>query len=129
MSNQSVQTVGTSNDKFKVALAVVATIAGVVGFFILKGQNKPALMCAGALVAGLAIAVLLLWTSTTGRDFLGFAKESVRETKKVVWPTGKEARQITAVVFGFVLVMAVFLWGTDKILEFLMYDVILGWKQ
>jgi preprotein translocase subunit SecE len=28
-----------------------------------------------------------------------------------------------------VLVMAIFLWGTDKILEFLMYDVILGWKQ
>jgi preprotein translocase subunit SecE len=129
MSNQSVQTVSTSNDKFKVALAVVATIAGVVGFFVLKGQNKPALVAAGALVAGLAIAVLLLWTSATGRDFLGFAKESVRETKKVVWPTGKEARQITLVVFGFVLVMAMFLWGTDKILEFLLYDVILGWKQ
>jgi len=129
MSNQSVQTVSTSNDKFKVALAVVATIAGVVGFFILKGQNKPALMCAGALVAGLVVAVLLLWTSATGRDFLSFAKESVRETKKVVWPTRKEATQITLVVFGFVLVMAIFLWGTDKILEVLMYDVILGWKQ
>jgi preprotein translocase subunit SecE len=129
MSNQSVQTVSTSNDKFKVALAVVATIAGVVGFFYLKGQNKPALMCAGALVAGLVFSVLLLWTSATGRDFLGFAKESVRETKKVVWPTRKEATQITMVVFGFVLVMAIFLWGTDKILEFLMYDVILGWKQ
>jgi preprotein translocase subunit SecE len=129
MSNQSVQTVSTSNDKFKVALAVVATIAGVVGFFVLKGQNKPALVAAGALVAGLAIAVLLLWTSATGRDFLGFAKESVRETKKVVWPTRKEATQITGIVFAFVLVMAIFLWGTDKILEFLLYDVILGWKQ
>jgi preprotein translocase subunit SecE len=129
MSNQSVQTVSTSNDKFKVALAVVATIAGVVGFFILKGQNKPAMVASGALVAGLAIAVLLLWTSTTGRDFLGFAKESVRETKKVVWPTRKEATQITGIVFAFVLVMAIFLWGTDKILEFLLYDVILGWKQ
>jgi len=129
MSNQSVQTVSTSNDKFKVALAVVATIAGVVGFFYLKSQNKPGFMCAGALVAGLAIAVLLLWTSATGRDFLNFAKESVRETKKVVWPTRKEATQITLVVFGFVMVMAIFLWGTDKILEFLMYDVILGWKQ
>jgi preprotein translocase subunit SecE len=129
MSNQSVQTVSTSNDKFKVALAVVATIAGVVGFFVLKGQNKPALVAAGALVAGLAIAVLLLWTSTTGRDFLGFAKESVRETKKVVWPTRKEATQITGIVFAFVLIMAIFLWGTDKILEFLLYDVILGWKQ
>ncbi len=129
MSNQSVQTVSTSNDKFKVALAVVATIAGVIGFFYLKGQNKPALMCAGALVAGLAFAVLLLWTSATGRDFLNFAKEAVRETKKVVWPTRKEATQITLIVFAFVLVMAIFLWGTDKILEFLLYDVILGWKQ
>ncbi|WP_332879228.1 preprotein translocase subunit SecE [Massilia sp. S19_KUP03_FR1] len=129
MSNQSVQTVSTSNDKFKVVLAAVAMIAGVVGFFYLKGQNKPALMCAGALVAGLVIALLLLWASATGRDFLNFAKEAVRETKKVVWPTRKEATQITLVVFGFVLVMALFLWGTDKLLEFLLYDVILGWKQ
>jgi|SRR3954470_24128718 preprotein translocase subunit SecE len=129
MSNQSVQTVSTSNDKFKVVLAAVAMIAGVVGFFYLKGQNKPALMCAGALVAGLVIALLFLWASATGRDFLNFAKESVRETKKVVWPTRKEATQITLVVFGFVLVMAMFLWGTDKLLEFLLYDVILGWKQ
>lgn len=128
MSNQSVQTVSTSNDKFKVALAIVAAIAGVVGFFYLKGQNKPALMCAGALVAGLAISVLILWTSTTGREFLSFAKEAVRETKKVVWPTRKEATQITMIVFAFVLVMALFLWGTDKVLEFLLYDLILGWK-
>lgn len=129
MSNQSVQTVSTSNDKFKVALAVVATIAGVVGFFYLKGQNKPALVAAGALVAGLVFAVLLLWTSTTGRDFLNFAKESVRETKKVVWPTRREATQITGIVFAFVVVTAIFLWGTDKILEFLLYDLILGWKS
>jgi preprotein translocase subunit SecE len=129
MSNQSVQTVSTSNDKFKVVLAAVAMIAGVVGFFYLKGQNKPALMCAGALVAGLVIALLLLWASATGRDFLNFAKEAVRETKKVVWPTRKEATQITLVVFGFVLVMALFLWGTDKLLEFVLYDMILGWKN
>ena len=129
MSNQSVQTVSTSStDKIKVALAVVAAIAGVVGFFYLKGQNKPALMCAGALVAGLVFAVLLLWTSTSGRDFLNFAKEAVRETKKVVWPTRKEATQITGIVFAFVIVMALFLWGTDKILQFLLYDLILGWK-
>lgn len=128
MSNQSVQTVSTSNDKFKVVLAVVAAIAGVVGFFYLKGQNKPALMCAGALVAGLAFAVLLLWTSASGRDFLNFAKEAVRETKKVVWPTRKEATQITGIVFAFVIVMALFLWGTDKILQFVLYDLILGWK-
>jgi preprotein translocase subunit SecE len=77
----------------------------------------------------LAFAVLLLWTSTTGREFLNFAKEAVRETKKVVWPTRREATQITGIVFAFVLVMALFLWGTDKTLEFLLYDVILGIRK
>ena len=127
MSNQSVQTVSTSNDKIKVALAIVVAIAGVIGFYYLS--DKPALVRAGALVAGLAFAVLILWTSSTGRDFLNYAKESVRETKKVVWPTRREATQITGIVFAFVLVMAVFLWGTDKTLEFLLYDVILGIRK
>ncbi|TFW25548.1 preprotein translocase subunit SecE [Duganella callida] len=127
MSNQTVQTVSTSNDKIKVALAIVVAIAGVVGFYYLS--DKPALVRAGALVAGLAFAVLILWTSATGRDFLNFAKEAVRETKKVVWPTRREAMQITGIVFAFVLVMAIFLWGTDKTLEFLLYDVILGIRK
>lgn len=128
MSNQSVQTVSTSNDKIKVALAVVAAIAGLVGFFYLKSQNKPALMCVGALVAGLAFAVLLLWTSGSGRDFLNFAKEAVRETKKVVWPSRKEATQITGIVFVFVFIMALFLWSTDQVLQYVLYDLILGWR-
>ncbi|MEV4779623.1 preprotein translocase subunit SecE [Burkholderia sp. LMU1-1-1.1] len=127
MSNQSVQTVSTSNDKIKVVLAIAVAIAGVVGFYYLS--DKPALVRAGALVAGLAFAVLLLWTSSTGRDFLNFAKEAVRETKKVVWPTRREATQITGIVFAFVLVMALFLWGTDKTLEFLLYDLILGIRK
>jgi preprotein translocase subunit SecE len=98
-----------------------------VGFYLLAGQST--LVRTGALLAGLVVAIGLLWTSLSGQGFLAFAKESVRETKKVVWPTRKEAMQITAVVFGFVLMMAIFLWGTDKILEFLLYDLILGWKR
>ena len=102
-------------------------IAGVVGFYFLS--DKSTVVRAGALVAGLVVAVVIAWTSTPGREFLGFAKEAVREAKKVVWPTRKEALQITAIVFAFVLVMAIFLWGTDKLLEFLLYDLILGWKR
>jgi preprotein translocase subunit SecE len=127
MSNLPVQTVSTSGDKFKVVLAVVAALAGVVAFYVLAGQSS--LVRAGALVAGLVVAIVLAWTSEAGQGFIGFARESVRETKKVVWPTRKEAMQVTAVVFGFVLVMAIFLWGTDKFLEFMLYDVILGWKK
>jgi len=53
----------------------------------------------------------------------------VREVKKVVWPTRKEALQMTAYVFAFVVVMALFLWLTDKTLEWVLYDLILGWKR
>jgi preprotein translocase subunit SecE len=126
MSNQSVQTVTTSADKAKMTLAVCAVIAGVVGFYMLAGQTT--LVRAAALVAGLLLAVAFAWTSHSGRSFVSFAGEAVRETKKVVWPTRREAMQITGVVFGFVLVMAVFLWGTDKLLEVIFYDLILRWR-
>ncbi|GAA4032721.1 preprotein translocase subunit SecE [Actimicrobium antarcticum] len=127
MSNQPVQTVSASSDKLKVALAICAVIAGVVGFYVLA--DKSGMVRASALVCGLLVAIAIAWSSTPGKDFLNFASEAVRETKKVVWPTRKEAMQITAIVFCFVLVMALFLWGTDKLLEFLLYDVILGWKK
>jgi preprotein translocase subunit SecE len=127
MSNQSIQTVSTSNDKIKLALAGLALVGGVVGFYFLS--DKGTLIRIIPLLLGLALAVGLAWTSSTGREFLSFAKEAVRETKKVVWPTRKEATQITLIVFAFVLVMAIFLWGTDQFLEFMLYDIILGWKK
>ena len=51
------------------------------------------------------------------------------ELKKVVWPTRKETVQTTAAVFAFVVVMALFLWVSDKTLEWVLYDLILGWKK
>lgn len=126
MSNQPVHTVTTSADKAKIGLAVCAAIAGVVGFYLLAGQTT--LIRASALIIGLVLAVAFAWTSQSGRDFIGFAGEAVRETKKVVWPTRKEATQITGIVFGFVLIMALFLWGTDKLLEVVLYDLILRWR-
>ncbi len=126
MSNQSVQTVTTSADKAKLALAALAVAAGVIGFYALAGQT--ALLRAAALVGGLLLAVVFAWTSQMGRDFVDFARESVRETKKVVWPSRKEATQITGVVFGFVVLMAIFLWGVDKLLEVILCGFILGWR-
>jgi preprotein translocase subunit SecE len=32
------------------------------------------------------------------------------------------------VVFGFVLVMAIFLWVCDKSIEWVIFSAILGWK-
>lgn len=127
MSNHPVQTVGASVDKIKVVLAALVAIAGVVGFYVLS--DKPTIVRAAALVGGLLVAIAIAWTSASGRDFVNFSKEAVRETKKVVWPTRKETLQMTAIVFGFVLIMALFLFGTDKLLEVVLYDLILGWKR
>jgi preprotein translocase subunit SecE len=127
MSNQPVQTVGASGDKVKIVVAILAAIAGVVGFYVLS--DKATVVRVAALVGGLLVAIAIAWTSASGRDFLNFSKEAVRETKKVVWPTRRETLQMTAIVFGFVLVMALFLFGTDKLLEFVLYDLILGWKR
>jgi preprotein translocase subunit SecE len=126
MSNQPVQTVTTAGDKAKVVLSLCAVLAGVVGFYLLAGS--PTVVRVGALLGGLILAVGIAWTSTMGQAFIGFAREAVREVKKVVWPTRKEALQMTAIVFGFVLVMALFLWGVDKLLGFVFYNLILGWR-
>lgn len=126
MSNQSIQTVSTSSDKYKIILAIVAAVAGVIAFYVLAGQAKYIRL--GALVGGLALAAVLVMISETGRELFSFSKESIREAKKVVWPTPKEAGQMTAVVFGFVLVMTIYLFATDKVLEYLIMNVILGLK-
>ena len=55
-------------------------------------------------------------------------QDSYKEVRKVVWPTRKEATQTTLVVFGFVLVMAIFLWLSDKSIEWVIFSAILGWK-
>ena len=74
-------------------------------------------------------AVVVFLSSELGRQFLAFGRDSVREVKKVVWPARKEAMQMTAYVFAFVVVMALFLWFTDKTLEWVFYDLLLGWKR
>lgn len=127
MSNHPAQTANGANDRVKVILAVVASIAGIIGFYFFS--DKPALIRAGILVAGLLIGAGFAWFSSSGRNFLVFARESVRETKKVVWPSRNDTLRVTAIVFGFVLIMAVFLWGADNVLEFVLYDLILGWKK
>ncbi len=127
MSIQPVQAEGGLGNKAKVAFAVVSILAGISAFYFLAGH--PSYIRIGALIAGLVVGAGFVWFSSLGRNFVAFAKESVRETKKVVWPERNDAIRITGIVFGFVLLMAVFLWGADKVLEFVLYNIILGWKR
>jgi preprotein translocase subunit SecE len=127
MATTQVQTVSTGADKVKLALAAALVVAALAAFYLLGKQGQ--LVQWAALIAGLGIAVALFFTAEAGRQLAAFGRDAWREVKKVVWPERKEAIQITAYVFGFVLVMALFLWLTDKTLEWLFYDLILGWKK
>ena len=127
MASSQVETISTTADKAKLGLAVALVLASLVGFYLLAKQGQVAQW--GALIAGLVAAVVVFLSSELGRQFLAFGRDSVREVKKVVWPARKEAMQMTAYVFAFVVVMALFLWLTDKTLEWVFYDLLLGWKR
>ena len=127
MATSQVETVSTTADKAKLALAIALVVASLAGFYLLAKQGQIAQW--GGLIVGLAAAVVVFMTSEPGKQFVAFGRDSWREVKKVVWPARKEAMQMTAYVFGFVVVMALFLWLTDKTLEWVFYDLILGWKK
>ena len=127
MATSQVETVSTTADKAKLGLAIAFVLASLVAFYRLSKQGQVAQW--GALIAGLIAAVVVFLTSEVGKQFVAFGRDSWREVKKVVWPTRKEAIQMTAYVFAFVVVMALFLWMTDKALEWVFYDLILGWKK
>ena len=127
MSNTSVETVSTGADKAKLAVAGVLVIAAVVAFYALGKQDLWLRVI--ALFAVLGLAVALFFTSESGKQLIAYGRDSTKEVKKVVWPTRKEAMQMTGYVFAFVFVMALFLWITDKTLEWALYDLILGWKR
>jgi preprotein translocase subunit SecE len=102
-------------------------VAALAAFYLLRQQGPLAQW--GALLLGLAASVAVFFNSETGKELFAFGRDAWREVKKVVWPSRKEAVQMTAYVFAFVLVMALFLYLTDKTLEWLFYDLILGWKK
>ena len=122
-----VETISTGADKAKLAVAGVLVVAGVVAFYLLAKQDL--WMRVAALLVLMAAAVATFFTSEMGKELIAYGRDSTREVKKVVWPTRKEALQMTGYVFAFVFVMALFLFLTDKTLEWLLYDLILGWKR
>jgi preprotein translocase subunit SecE len=127
MATTQIETVSTTADKAKLAVAVVLAVGAIVAFYLLSRQG--AVVQWIALLVGLAAAVGVFAVSEHGRQLLAFGRDAWREVKKVVWPTRKEAIQMTGYVFAFVVIMSIFLWATDKTLEWVFFDLILGWRK
>jgi len=126
-TSPQVETVSTGADKAKLAVSVLLLVGAVVAFYMLGKQDLWLRVL--VLLLLLAGAVATFFVSEAGKQLIAFGRDSVREVKKVVWPTRNEAMQMTGYVFAFVVVMALFMWLTDKTLEWLLYDLILGWRR
>ena len=122
-----VETVTSSADKAKLGIAALLLVGGVAVFHLLGQQDL--WMRVLAMLALMAGAVGVFFASEPGRQLVAYGRDSAREVKKVVWPTRKEAMQMTGYVFAFVVVMALFLWLSDKTIEWVLYDLILGWRR
>ena len=127
MNTPTVETVSTGADKAKLAAAVLLLVGSLAAFYLLGKQDL--WVRVAALIVLMVMAVATFFTSEPGRQLIAYGQDSIREVRKVVWPTRKEALQMTGYVFAFVFVMALFLFLTDKTLEWLLYDLILGWKR
>lgn len=127
MATTQIETVSTGADKAKLAGAGALVIVAVAAFYLLGKQDL--WLRVVALLVLLAAAVALFFVSESGKQLIAFGRDSWREVGKVVWPTRKETTQMTLYVFLFVITMALFLWLTDKTLEWVLYDLILGWKH
>ena len=127
MASTQVETVSSGADMARLAAVVVLVVGAVAAYYLLAPQGELAQW--GGLIAGLVLAAVVFFTSDAGKRLVAFGRDSWREMGKVVWPTRKETIQTTAFVFAFAVVMALFLWGTDKTLEWVMYDLILGWRR
>ena len=109
-------------DKLKIVFAVLLVMAGVAAFYYFS--EKAMIIRVATVLGGMFGAGLLFLTTATGRLFKVYSQESVDEVRKVVWPTRKETLQTTAIVFVFVVIMALFLWLVDGSLLWTMKKLI-----
>jgi preprotein translocase subunit SecE len=101
----------TGADKVKAVVAVLLVLGGITGYYLLAAQ--PSWVRWLSVVAGLALAALVVALSAYGRGLKQFVLDARVELRKIVWPTRQETGQVTLAVFIFVIVAGVFFWLVD----------------
>jgi preprotein translocase subunit SecE len=104
-------------DKAKIALAGLCVVAGVAAYYYFS--EFAVVLRVLMVLAGLGAGAFVAWLSQPGKEFYAFAQEAWAESGRVSWPTRKETMQTTAIVFGFVVIMALFLFSVDATLAWI----------
>ena len=114
MSTIKTENTKSSLDGLKWGVTILLLTAIVVGNYI-YGESLHVVAQVAVLLVLAALAVFSAAMTEKGQTFLGFAKESRLEVRKVVWPTRQETLQTTLIILAVSTVVGLVLWGLDGV--------------
>ncbi|MGB5444825.1 MAG: preprotein translocase subunit SecE [Psychromonas sp.] len=114
MSTTNTENTKSSLDGLKWGVTIILLAAIVVGNYMF-GETVNIIVRVGIYILLAAIAVFSAAMTEKGKTFIGFAKDSRLEVRKVVWPTRQETVQTTLIILAVSAIVGLILWGLDGI--------------
>jgi len=114
MSTVNSENSTSSLDWVKWVITIVLLTVVIVGNYLYGEQIHVVARIAILLVLA-ALALLSAAFTEKGKTFVGFAKDSRLEVRKVVWPTRQETVQTTLIILVVSTITGLILWGLDGI--------------
>ena len=113
----------SGKDIFLWSLSVLLLIVAVGGNYYLNRQYESffsenqlyQLFKAFGVIFVIVLSVVCVGFTATGRHVISFTRESYIEVRRVVWPTGQEARATTVYIGVVTVVVALMLWLFDMV--------------
>lgn len=110
-------------DKIKLLAAILIIIASIFAYYQMDGVMQLARI--GVVLVGVIAGAGLMLTTETGHSTLSFVKGANVERQKVVWPTRREAMQVTLMVIVLTIILGLMMWMFDSLSFYAIYDLIL----
>ncbi len=114
MSTMKTENTKSSLDGLKWGVTILLLVAIVVGNYV-YGESLHVVARVAVLLLLAALALFSAAMTEKGKTFLGFAKESRLEVRKVVWPTRQETMQTTLIILAVSTIVGLLLWGLDGV--------------
>ena len=114
MSTVNSENSKSSLDWVKWTITIVLLTVVIVGNY-LYGEQVHVVARIAILLLLAALALLSAAFTEKGKTFVGFAKDSRLEVRKVVWPTRQETVQTTLIILVVSTISGLILWGLDGI--------------
>ncbi len=102
-------------DSLKFLIAIALLVGGIWQFYYFAEESQ--LYRILGLLAMVAAAMLVMYTTRLGYGLWLFARDARTEVKKVIWPTRQETVQTTLMVVVMVFLVGIMLWLIDMFLR------------